>query len=194
MFKKNQLFTVLILIFVLRMLEKVSMVYSQEADTSSGYMIKVVKTSETATVGFGINEVGNHPKQYDKEGLLTFVANYANIQTLIDPNRPSVYYRQELSCVTKPVQDCSKRAVPPLTVSDILCLGIINPNSYETKFSASISFDQNAAQPVLTIPPLPNNSNMNPPSPTNPVEAYSTFINIASRLEIINFRYLLILS
>ncbi|RIA82448.1 hypothetical protein C1645_835353 [Glomus cerebriforme] len=71
------------------MLEKVLMVYSQEADTSSGigaipegqtwyicskgitnyisYMMRVVKTSEAVMVGFGINEVENHPKQYDKE-------------------------------------------------------------------------------------------------------------------------------
>ncbi|RIA92771.1 hypothetical protein C1645_45508 [Glomus cerebriforme] len=220
MFKKNK-FAILILIFVLITLEGVSMVYSQTEDTSSGlgtipdgqtwyicskgltnyisYMMKVVETSQEATPGFGINVVGNHPKQYNTEGLLTFAANYTNIQALIDPNRPIVLYRQELSCSTEPVQDCSKSTVPPLPVQEILCLGIVNPNSHETKFSASISFDQNAAQPILIIPPPPDNttspsSTTSTPPRVDPTETHSFFVNIANRSEIIDFGYLLFLS
>jgi len=102
------------------------------------YTMKVVDTPQTATPGFGTVEVGNHPKQYGKEGLLVFVANYTYIRYLIDPDRPEVLYLPGASCGTEPVQECSKKTDPPLPVQEIECIGIVNPNQRETKFTASI--------------------------------------------------------
>jgi len=223
MFKKNK-YTILFLIFSLITLEKVLMVYSQGGgDTSSGigtipdgqtwyicsegitdfisYSMRMVETPQDATPEFGINVVGNHPKQFDQQGLLTFVANYTNIRALIDPTGPPVLFIEPLSCATSPVQECTKSTVnlnPPLPLQDILCLAIVNPNQNETKFTASISFTQNATQPILTIPPPFDNSTSSDPtstsSPIDPTETHSFFVNIANRSEIIDFGYLLVLS
>ncbi|PKK67569.1 hypothetical protein RhiirC2_714018 [Rhizophagus irregularis] len=223
MFKKNK-FTMLLLIFSLMIIERVSMVYSQ--DTSSGigsipegqtwyicskgatnfidYSMRMVETSQDPTPGFGTNVIGNHPKQFNTVGLLTMVANYTNIRALVDPSRPIVLFREELSCNVEPVKECSKSTNPPLSIQDILCLAIMNPNSNTTKFTASISFDQNASKPILTIPPPiddnPSNTNNSPSSsPTkstpyiDPTETHSFFVNIANRSKIIDPGYLLLL-
>jgi hypothetical protein len=167
--------------------------------------MRMVETSQEATSGFGTNVIGNRPKQFDKVGLLTIVANYTNIRALGDPSRPSVLYREELSCNVEPVQECSKSTNPPLSIQDILCFAILNPNSNTTKFTASISFDQNASKPILIIPPSdsdnpnPNNTDNKPSSsPTkshiDPTETHSFFVNIANRSKSIELGYLLFLS
>ncbi|CAB4422588.1 unnamed protein product [Rhizophagus irregularis] len=116
------------------------------------YSMRMVETSQDPTPGFGTNVIGNHPKQFNTVGLLTMVANYTNIRALVDPSRPIVLFREELS-------------------------SIMNPNSNTTKFTASISFDQNASKPILTIPPpiddSPNNTNNSPSSsPTKSTPLY----------------------
>ncbi|CAG8464807.1 5133_t:CDS:10 [Funneliformis caledonium] len=116
------------------------------------YILQVVKTPENATNGFGINEVGNRPQVYDKEGLLVFVSNYTFIRSLIDQNAPKVLYLPDLSCGIEPVQKCEGLTDPPLDSEQIYCLGVVNPNKYETKFTASISFTKGAARPPLVIP------------------------------------------
>lgn len=166
--------------------------------------MRMVETSQDPTPGFGTNVIGNHPKQFNTVGLLTMVANYTNIRALVDPSRPIVLFREELSCNVEPVKECSKSTNPPLSIQDILCLAIMNPNSNITKFTASISFDQNASKPILTIPPPiddnPSNTNNSPSSsPTkstpyiDPTETHSFFVNIANRSKIIDPGYLLLL-
>ena len=159
-------------------------------------MMQVVQTSEPPTQGFGTVEIGNHPKQYDKEGLLVFVVNYTNVRNLVDPNRPQVLYIPNLSCATEPVQACNASSTLP--TQEIQCLGIVNPNSHETKFSASISFDKSAVLPILTIPPSdssPTSSSSSSSSSSSPTSTdTSSFLNLAHRTEIIDFGYLLIMS
>ena len=164
--------------------------------------MQVVVTSQSATKGFGTYELGNHPPQYDKEGLLVFAANYTYIRHLIDQNRPEVLYLQEISCGVEPVQKCEGTTDPPLTSEQIYCLGIVNPNNHETKFSASISFTQGVDKPPLTIPfpeenPTSSSAGSSPTSSEalSPTDTRSFIVpDIANKLEIIDFGYLLVIS
>jgi len=196
-------------------LNGVSVVYSQDIDRGIGaipeaqtwytcsksltnfisYKMKVVETPQSATPGFGTVGIGNHPKQFDVEGLLTFVANYTQIRYLIDPDKPQVLYVPNISCATEPVQECGGKITFP--VQEIQCLGIVNPNQHETKFTASISFDANVPEPILIIPPLIDDTTPSPsaPSPTSTTDPNDSFpFNVANRLVIIDFEYLIIIS
>jgi hypothetical protein len=101
----------------------------------------MIETSSNATVGFGNGPFeGNRPTTFQLSGLLTFATNYTGIRQLLDKERQPSIYISGLSCFDSPVLDCKREQVPVFPAVNIICLGVINPNEFESKFVASFSF------------------------------------------------------
>ncbi|CAJ0927762.1 5682_t:CDS:2 [Entrophospora sp. SA101] len=120
---------------------------------TNGYDVQLVNTTQPPDGHFGQVVLGQQRK-FDTYGMVTIVSNFTGMQLYIDPSGPPLNFYKSVSCFDAPVQRCRQELKTLLLTKEILCLGITNPTSMETKFTLSISFTSGVPIPVLNIPPV----------------------------------------